>query len=172
VRAVANGLLHAKSSAFIATSIRGIIRKIGIVRSNALADMLVVKAFNEAALDVYAAAGHTHVGVLAEMRAKFMAVDARGTGPGSRISRTSTPSVRTIQRIRKAEKAAAKMLGKRVGIRTAGDDDVCPICEDIEDDGPYPIDTARSLIPAHPHCRCAFVPVRDKRFARTDDARP
>jgi len=154
VRAVANGLLHNRTPSQI----------------SALADMLVVKSFNEAALDVYEAAGLTHVGVLAEMRARFMAVDARAKGPGSRISRTETPSKRTIQRIQKAARELERRLGRSVAIRTAGDDDVCPICEDIEEDGPYPIDTARSLIPAHPHCRCAFVPVMDRRYAETDDS--
>jgi len=42
---------------------------------------------------------------------------------------------------------------------------VCPICQDIEEGNPYSINQARSLIPAHPKCRCAFVPVKDRRFA-------
>jgi hypothetical protein len=52
-----------------------------------------------------------------------------------------------------------------VEVLTAGDDDVCPECEGISEDGPYDIDDAYDLIPAHPHCRCAFVPFGDRRFA-------
>jgi hypothetical protein len=52
-----------------------------------------------------------------------------------------------------------------VGVLTAGDDKVCQDCEDIAEGGPYEIDEARELIPAHPNCRCAFIPWGDKRFA-------
>jgi len=40
---------------------------------------------------------------------------------------------------------------------TAGDDRVCPICEPL-DETVYTIDEARELIPAHPNCRCAWIP--------------
>ena len=52
-----------------------------------------------------------------------------------------------------------------VNVLTAGDDRVCQDCEDIAADGPYELDEARALIPAHPNCRCAFIPFGDKRFA-------
>jgi len=56
-----------------------------------------------------------------------------------------------------------------VEVLTAGDDDVCEECEDISDNGPYDLDEARGLIPAHPRCRCAFVPFFDERFADPED---
>jgi hypothetical protein len=52
-----------------------------------------------------------------------------------------------------------------VSVLTAGDDKVCQDCEDIAADGPYEIGQARGLIPAHPNCRCAFIPWGDKRYA-------
>jgi hypothetical protein len=52
-----------------------------------------------------------------------------------------------------------------VNVLTAGDDRVCEDCEDIAAEGPYDLDTAKGLIPAHPNCRCAFIPWDDKRFA-------
>jgi ADP-ribosyltransferase exoenzyme len=55
-----------------------------------------------------------------------------------------------------------------VEVITAGDNDVCIVCEDISNEGPYDLDTAEGLIPAHPWCRCAFVPVSDKRFAKVE----
>jgi len=52
-----------------------------------------------------------------------------------------------------------------VNILTAGDDEVCEDCEDIAGDGPYNIEEANDLIPAHLNCRCAFVPADDERYA-------
>jgi hypothetical protein len=54
-----------------------------------------------------------------------------------------------------------------VNVLTAGDDSVCEDCEDIAGDGPYTLEEAQGLIPAHPNCRCAFVPEGDKRFAES-----
>jgi hypothetical protein len=50
-----------------------------------------------------------------------------------------------------------------VKIVTMGDEKVCHICEDLEEGGPYKIEKARMLIPAHPHCRCLVQPYRSKR---------
>jgi hypothetical protein len=35
----------------------------------------------------------------------------------------------------------------------------------VPEDGPYEINEASGLIPAHANCRCAFVPAEDARFA-------
>jgi predicted ABC-type ATPase len=43
-----------------------------------------------------------------------------------------------------------------VEVATAEDDRVCEACQDIADNGPYPIDEAMDLIPNHPGCRCSF----------------
>lgn len=50
----------------------------------------------------------------------------------------------------------------RVDVQTAGDDRVCPICIAIAKRGPYTLEEASGLIPAHPNCRCAFVPAKDE----------
>ncbi|BAQ67217.1 phage head morphogenesis protein, SPP1 gp7 family [Rhodovulum sulfidophilum] len=42
---------------------------------------------------------------------------------------------------------------------TAGDNAVCPQCEALARGGPYTLDKARGLIPVHPNCRCAWVPI-------------
>jgi hypothetical protein len=47
-----------------------------------------------------------------------------------------------------------------VDVITIGDEKVCHICEKIEEEGPYRIDIARTLIPAHPHCRCLVSPTQ------------
>lgn len=39
----------------------------------------------------------------------------------------------------------------------------CPICIDLEHGGPYPLDMARGMLPAHPNCVCIIIPVRRKK---------
>jgi hypothetical protein len=80
---------------------------------------------------------------------------------------TKAPSAREYKAIIKRE-AAVQALGE-VDVITAGDNDVCQECEDISNEGPYDIDTAEGLIPAHPNCRCAFVPTGDDRYAEAGD---
>lgn len=53
--------------------------------------------------------------------------------------------------------------GEMVNVVTMEDEKVCPICRDVQRGGPYRIDEARKLIPAHPHCRCLVQPTRPKR---------
>lgn len=180
---VANLGISTHSSAM--TIVRGVwavLEKTMRVRVHAMVNLMIVKAFGDGTLDVYEAKGIATVGLLPEAQAvkvsdnakaqskkKVATKDARRQGPGSRVSRKQTPSTRTIQRIRAAELRVAKAVGENVNVRTAGDENVCPICEGIAEDGPYSVNTARSLIPAHPHCRCVFVPADDARFAETDE---
>ena len=44
-----------------------------------------------------------------------------------------------------------------VEIVTAGDDLVCDICNDIEEQGRVLISVAAEMLPAHPNCRCTYV---------------
>lgn len=178
MRAVANGLLTDARPAAITRQVLNVIETIGRNRSNAMIELLTVRAHAEASLDAYEAAGLSSVGLIPESRAqakvvtdakaqpkaKIKAKDAKRSGPGSR-SRTAVPSKSTINRIRRAELNVARRLGENVNVRTAGDDDVCPVCEAISEEGPYTINSARALIPAHVHCRCVFTPADDARFA-------
>ena len=41
----------------------------------------------------------------------------------------------------------------------------CPICVDLFDGNPYPLDVSRGMLPAHPNCVCILIPVRRKRVA-------
>lgn len=170
-RAATQGMLVKQKPMTIVRNIWAVIDKVGIRRTNAMIELLVVRAHAEATLDIFEAAKIKAVGLIPEARANINAVrdhaivDApRKKGAGSK-SYKKLPGKRTIQRIRRQELALAKRLGERVRVRTAGDDDVCPVCEAIAEEGPYRIDVARSLIPAHPSCRCTFVPADDARFA-------
>ena len=157
------------------TIVRGVwevLERTLFTRAVAMIELLTVKSFGDGTLDVYQAAGIQTVGLIPEARYvqtsqqttkdQTQIKDAR-TGFGSRVSRKRNPSRSTIGRIRRQEAGIASKLGESVNVRTAGDDDVCPICERISENGPYKIDTARSLIPAHPRCRCTFVPANTRR---------
>jgi hypothetical protein len=173
VRVVTDGILARNHPNRILRALFARIQAIGVVRSRTIADFVTVRAYNEASLDVYAQIGVEDVGLIPETRPPRPTTDAAiddakrkapRRGAGSRVSRTKTPSRSTIQRIRRQE-AEVEKLGL-VKVRTAGDDDVCPICLAIAKKGPYKINRARQLIPAHPNCRCVFVPARDKRFKK------
>lgn len=68
-----------------------------------------------------------------------------------------TPPPVYRRRSQKAQRLLAEM--GEVDVLTAEDDRVCRECVDISEGGPYPIDEAEGLIPAHPNCRCVFVPL-------------
>jgi 8-oxo-dGTP pyrophosphatase MutT (NUDIX family) len=86
------------------------------------------------------------------------AFDAHYSGPGSRVSRERTPSPSTIARIEAAQQKLEAAFPGEVDVLTAGDEFVCIICEEISENGPYTLNEAEDLIPAHGFCRCAFVP--------------
>lgn len=61
-----------------------------------------------------------------------------------------------------------------VNVKTAGDDNVCPICKRIEEEGPYDPGEIGRLRAMHPHflspelgCRCATIPFRSRRRLET-----
>lgn len=161
VRAVAAGLLGGQRPIAIARAVQAAIDTVGVPRTTALVELLTIKAFSEASLDVYASAGVQRVGLVPEtLLAKT--TDARKVTPSGRYgtrSRGETPGLRTIQRIAKQEREIALLAGGLVGVKTAGDVNVCKVCRAIAKKGPYKINKARMLIPAHPRCRCVFVPV-------------
>lgn len=161
VRAVALGMIHKAKPTDVSTAVLAVVDKIARTRARSMIALMLVKTFNTALLDQFEAAKIKRVGVDPEFLPKPKLGDALprrsrlGSGPGSRTTKEIVPSKRTVQRIRAAQKVVEQL--ELVNVLNAPD--ACPICEDIADDGPYSIDEARSLIPAHPNCQCAFVPV-------------
>jgi hypothetical protein len=151
VRAFSHGLLQHDKPRKVAAAVKDVILRIGRTRSRATSDAQIVRAHAEATLDVFELAGVPTVGLVPEHIRRPRVLDA------------DEPSARTVQRIRRGA-ARLERLGL-LEVLTAGDDDVCEECEDLADSGPYTVAQARGLIPAHPHCRCAFVPAEDERFA-------
>jgi hypothetical protein len=143
-RAFTDGaLITAQGKRRTADAVCRCIDKVGKVRSRMLTNAIIVKAFSSATLEAYRQAGVTHVGTVPEHKKILV---ARG------------PHGKHIVRDQDEE-------DDDVDVLTAGDDSVCLTCEDISDDGPYSLDDAEGLIPAHANCRCAFVPTSDRRFA-------
>jgi len=174
--------------------VRGILEKITRLRLNLMVNTGVVRAVNAGKLFAYEAEGITQVGVdpewLPHKHVNDSAVlDARSRKAKrrKRVKANKAKRKRSIEEeillaalppaqgaafmaieglLEEIEEAAEPVL---VNVLTAGDDKVCVDCEDIAADGPYDIDKARDLIPAHPNCRCAFIPFGDKRFAPVEE---
>jgi hypothetical protein len=142
-RVLAHGLQVKSRPDRIARDIAAAVDAVGRVRSRALVNFVIVKAFNSGSLDAFRQAGISHVGIVPE---KLRA--ARGPH-GKHLVRDARRSVNLSE----------------VEVLTAGDELVCQTCQDISDDGPYDLETAEGLIPAHINCRCAFIPALDLRFA-------
>ena len=104
---------------------------------------------------------------------------AQGLGP-SVIARNMRLSIGNLTRTRammiaRTEVIAAHAEGQldsfeRLGVEevgilaewsTAGDDRVCPLCDELEG-VVMTVKEARGLIPRHPNCRCAWIPADKK----------
>jgi hypothetical protein len=164
-----------------AQGIRQLTATVGLARSRMMADYLIVKAFGCATLEAFREAGVRHVGTVAEMLPHAHLDDAARKTPQHRhpvhgrfITKTEATREwgrRSSGKFGKAPKAYNRSIAHRralrtaaaageeeVNVQTAGDDKVCQACQTISNNGPYPIDEAMDLIPAHPNCRCAYVP--------------
>ena len=71
----------------------------------------------------------------------------------------------TLDALQLAGITAVTITAERVRYVTAGDDRVCAVCRPWEG-RIIPIAQARGLLPRHPRCRCAFVPVSSRSGGR------
>jgi hypothetical protein len=167
LRHVVHALDAKKSPEALMREVRVVLEKITKLRLNMMINMGVVKAVNAGKLFGYEMLGVKQVGINPEwLPAPRVHRDAKkGKSTEQKILEAAMGKRRAAiieEVIEAVEEAEEEVL---VNILTAGDDKVCEDCEDIAADGPYDIDKAKDLIPAHPNCRCAFVPWSDKRFA-------
>lgn len=149
VRVIAHGLIANVRPAIMVSQMRNVIRKIGVTRSYAMAEYMVVKSFNAGMLDAYRSHGVKRVGIIPEFLKK-------SGGTLDALFEDAKRKKRRRRRIRAADLPEVDVL-------TAEDDDVCDVCQEISDSGPYDLDTAEALIPAHPNCRCAFAATFEER---------
>jgi SPP1 gp7 family putative phage head morphogenesis protein len=88
-------------------------------------------------------------------------VDKIGITRARMLARTEIISAHAEASLNSYEEAGLEGVNVKAEVLTAGDDRVCEICADLEDGGPYSMDEARGLIPAHPNCRCVLTPIID-----------
>lgn len=77
------------------------------------------------------------------------------------IARTEVINAHTEGQLDTFEALGVKELGVFAEWLTAGDDRVCPQCQSLEGKV-YNMKEARGLIPAHPNCRCCWIPSFDQ----------
>lgn len=167
-RAIGDAIVSRAKPAITASQIGKVIRNVGAGRSTAMANYMVVKTYAATSLDAYRAQGVTHVGTIAEQNLKLDTMfDAARKTPQKRHGKTgqftafrNPPTKKQRKQAEQSTRALQNTPGGEVDVLTAEDDRVCEECQSISDNGPYDIDEALSLIPAHINCRCVFVPVR------------
>jgi 8-oxo-dGTP pyrophosphatase MutT (NUDIX family) len=142
-RTVAHCLMANATPTRTANAAAGVI-KVMRNRTRAMSEYIIAKTHATSTLSAFRDAGVEQVGTIPERLHK------------TRLKQT------------KHGKVLADADDDEVEVITAGDNDVCIVCEEISDDGPYDLDEAEGLIPAHPFCRCAFVPYYDQRFAKIE----
>lgn len=131
---------------------------------DATVERIALSISRETGLDVERSRRLITVQRASSSRAEYrIAVDYRGA-EDDRLSRGKVNQRELASRDRNAFKA--EML---VNVVTAGDNNVCPICEQIAEEGPYSPDELAKLKSIHPHflnptfhCRCALVPFRPR----------
>lgn len=87
-------------------------------------------------------------------------IDKVGRTRARLIARTEVINAHATASLNAYREAGVEGVGVHAEFSTAGDDAVCPECEDLEGQV-YTLDEAEGVIPVHPNCRCAWLPVVD-----------
>jgi SPP1 gp7 family putative phage head morphogenesis protein len=93
-----------------------------------------------------------------------------GTARAETIARTEFIRAHAEGQLDALDSLGVAEIGVLVEWSTAGDDRVCPECEDMEGKT-FSIEDAHGLIPAHPNCRCAFIPANVGETDKTTNRR-
>jgi hypothetical protein len=162
-RAIARAIQVKQSPEVLMRELRMVLEKITRARLILLVNTAVVRSVNAGKLFGYEQSGITHVGINVEWLPTQNYHD-HALHDAVRKKKTVKQAGRTAKRI-----LATAFDVELVHVLTAGDDKVCEDCRDIAREGPYEISYAQDLIPAHPNCRCAFVPFGDERYAEIEE---
>ena len=84
-------------------------------------------------------------------------VDSIGIARARTMARTEVVHAHAEASLNAYEEAGIEGVETVAEWSTAGDDLVCPICEDLEGTT-IPLNDAHGIIPIHPNCRCAWLP--------------
>ena len=136
-----------------------------VARAAAKAEVEAAKAATAAQEAESKAAWEAVKAARAEERRALFPATRPEEGPPRKVPEWQPPSgfQRIAQEVFGIPPIPARLqgLGEFVNALTAGDDKVCVICEEIAAEGPYSIEEAQGLLPAHPNCRCAWIPAFD-----------
>jgi hypothetical protein len=144
-----------------------VIDKIAQPRLVVMADVLAIKAYNEAKLSCYIRAGIRRVGVHAESlpgHVRSHRMDAADRAKAEEADLTEEEQLELPSRAQ-LQRLYEETL---VGVLTAGDDKVCQLCEEFAYGAPYEIDEVLDVLPMHPRCRCSVYPWEDARYRGED----
>lgn len=98
--------------------------------------------------------GKTPSAMVKEMNAQ---IENISIGRAQKIVRTELVHAHAEGQLDAFEELGIEELGLEAEWSTAGDDRVCPQCDDLEGQV-FDIDEARGMIPLHPNCRCTWIP--------------
>lgn len=104
------------------------------------------------------------LGARALARAVVDRVDKIGITRARALARTETIAAHATASLNSYREARIEGVMVLSEFATAEDDKVCPQCEALDakygaSGDPLPIDQAEGIIPVHPNCRCAWLPV-------------
>lgn len=86
------------------------------------------------------------------------AVSSIGRARSLLLARTETVRAHAEATLARYEQAGVQGVSALAEFITARDDRVCQTCQDLEGEV-FTIDQANGIIPVHPNCRCAWLPV-------------
>jgi hypothetical protein len=167
-RHVARAIQVRQTPDFLMRDIRMTLEKITRARLILLVNTAVVRSVNAGKLYGYEANGITRVGVRAEHLPQAHFHDHAFRDKKKRKSKSRMSVSQAGLRARAILTAGLRIPELPMHVKTAGDDKVCDVCSEISADGPYEMDIAFDLIPAHPNCRCAFVAYGSDEYAEME----
>lgn len=153
---------------------RLLVKEIDIIQNQRLStfvNTIIVRAHNAARAEYFHAVRIDKLRLVPEMVRRIPTADACCHGHGIRYHRMPHRDASILQRARSFFRRVGQGIGRLFGRGkpepealwqwvTAGDDDVCPECEEREGDL-LTWQEAQAQIPLHPNCRCSVIPASE-----------
>lgn len=102
------------------------------------------------------AEGRSPAAIAKQMRDEVRSI---GVVRSRMIARTEIIRAHSEATLNTYEEAGLEEVDVQAEFTTSGDNRVCPRCKALERKNPYSLKQARGLIPVHPNCRCAWIPI-------------
>lgn len=133
--------------------------RVGLIYTRAYADLEgVTDAMDQKISGVLAQGLAEGIGAKAMANRLADRVDAIGVTRARVLARTETIRAHAEATLNSYEEAGLEGVSVLSEFSTSLDDAVCPECEDMEG-REFSVAEAHGMIPVHPNCRCAFLPV-------------